>query len=350
MRILHYIPVLIMMLAPLRAVVAGECPDPPTENGEVAICGADAPEDIVVFQDRFLLVSSMSPAPHLYVIDTHDEQLAPAQTMLEAPEDGEYWGEDGCSVPASMVSHGLDLSLGAEGRQRLLVVNHGDRESIEFFEVKAGVDDAPVLQWRGCVMTPADAVFNDVAALPDGGFLATDPTGATWPRTRAIMAIMGFDTGSVYRWSAASGFREVPDTGGAYPNGITLAPDGKSFYLNVYFDGEVRQHDLASGAVLSRVDVEKPDNSNWSENGELLVASHRGSIPSLFEAIETPPGERNSIPFTIIAIDPASMQSRDVYVGDGTALGGGTAAEQVGDKLYIGAFRGDRMLRVSLRR
>jgi hypothetical protein len=37
-----------------------------------------------------------------------------------------------------------------------------------------------------------------------------------------------------------------------------------------------------------------------------------------------------------------------LYASDGSSLGGGTVAQQVGADLYIGAFRGDRMLRVRL--
>jgi hypothetical protein len=151
----------------------------------------------------------------------------------------------------------------------------------------------------------------------------------------------------VYRWHSQSGYSAVPHTEAAYPNGVLLSADGQSFYLNVYLGGEVRQHDLASGEILNRVAVAKPDNSSLAPDGSLLVASHDASIFTLLSAITSAAGARNSIPFEIIRIDPADFSSSVLYRSGGDALGGGTVAQQVGNDLYIGAFRGDRILRVT---
>ena len=244
------------------------------------------------------------------------------------------------------MSHGLDLLRTPDGRWRLLAVSHGERESVEFFEVLDAGGAAPALAWRGCVLAAEGAAFNDVAALPDGGFLATDPSGDSWQRVRALLGVLGFNTGRVFRWHPQTGYSVVPNTATPYPNGIVLGPDGDSFYLNVYFDNEVRQQDLRSGEILGRAAVRQPDNSNWSPEGELLVASHRAPVRTLFRAVGAAPGERNRIPFAIVAVDPADMRTRELYLGDGAALGGGTAAVRVGGAIYVGAFRGDRLLKL----
>lgn len=331
------------------AAHAAPCADGPVGQGIEALCGIDAPEDLVIFDDRYLIVSSMAPADSLFMIDTRDDAVSAIATALADPADGVRWGDSACAAPQTIVSHGLDLSRDANGHWRLLVVSHGERESIEFFEVLAGNGNAPSLQWRGCVLTPEKAQFNDVAGLPDGGYLATDPSGATWLRTRALLGIMGVNVGKVYRWHPESGHTVVPGSSAPYPNGIVVAPDAKSFFVNVYFRGEVRHHSLESGALLGSVDVTRPDNTNWSSDGRLLVASHRGSIASVVGAVEDAPGERNSIPFAIVAIDPAQMTATDLFVHDGSVLGGGTAAVDAGGSLYIGAFRGDRLLKVELK-
>lgn len=331
------------------AAQAAPCEDAPVDAGIAAICGIDAPEDVVLFADRYLIVSSMAPADSLFMIDTRDDAVSRMATVLADPADDLRWGDSGCTAPSALVSHGLDLSRDAQGRWRLLVVSHGEREAVEFFELTPGDAGAPSLQWRGCVLTPEKAKFNDVAGLPDGGYLATDPSGATCPRTRALLGIMGFDVGRVYRWHPESGHAVVPGSGAPYPNGIVVAPDAQSFFVNIYFRGEVRHQHLETGELLGSVDVPKPDNTNWSADGRLLVASHRDSITSVIGAVESAPGERNSIPFAIVEVDPVQMTATDLFVHDGSALGGGTAAVQAGDSLYIGAFRGDRLLKVELK-
>ena len=328
------------------AVAASPCDNPPTGAGLTAICGIEAPEDLVALDDRYLIVSSLAVSDHLYLLDTEQDEIIPMTTRLTVPRPEERWGDVACMPPVYMVSHGIDLSR-SDDEARLLVVNHGSRESVEMFALR-GDAQAPTLEWRGCVMAAENAQFNDVAALPDGGFLATDPLGASWQLPRMIAGAFGMDTGRVYRWESSAGYREVPNTEGAYPNGITLAADAKSFYLNLYLNGEVREHDLESGEVLRRVAVKKPDNSTLTPDGRLLVASHRANILSMMKAVASDAGERNRIAFDVMYIDLERFGTRALYSDDGSSLGGASVAVPVGDVLYLGAFRGDRMLRVEM--
>jgi hypothetical protein len=328
------------------AAVGAPCPDGPEAAELETLCGVPAPEDIAAIDGRYLVVSSMQPSRQLYLLDTQAFSLGPMATRLESPPRDQRWGDPECLLPATLETHGLSIGRRGDGILQLLAVNHGDRESVEFFAVTRGSDEAPELVWRGCVMAARNAQFNDVALLPDGGFLATDPVRASWRLPRMLLGAAGVATGKVYRWRPSRGYEPVPQTEGAYPNGILLAPDGRSFFLNVYLDGEVRQHDLASGDILGRVAIDKPDNSSWSRSGELLVASHEASVLALLRAISAAPGKRNRIPFSIIALDPEDFSTRVVYRSDGATLGGGTIAQEAGGSLYIGAFRGDRILRV----
>jgi hypothetical protein len=68
-------------------------------------------------------------------------------------------------------SHGIHLSKRDDGRTELLVVSHGERESIEELELIHKPNGYRGL-WRGCV-TNGDGLFNDIAATGDGGFIAT---------------------------------------------------------------------------------------------------------------------------------------------------------------------------------
>ena len=52
---------------------------------------------------------------------------------------------------------------------------------------------------------------------------------------------------------------------------------------------------------------------------------------------------------SIVAVDPESMTILEtVYESKGAPMGAGTVGLQVGDELFIGSFKGDRILRVEL--
>jgi hypothetical protein len=344
--LLHMLAVLSFSSANSPFAFAADCADPPARPGIDAFCGIEAPEDIVLWDDQFLLISSMAPSAQLYSFDLRSESLAPAETVLRALDARDNWADPGCALPTQMLTHGLDLSRRSSGEWQLLAVNHEERESVEFFELALNESGKPRLRWRGCVLAAKNTQFNDVAALPDGGFLASDPITASMQLPRMLFGALGGKTGQVYRWRPESGYEAVPQTRGAYPNGVLLSADGKSFYLNLYLSGEVRQHDLATGNVLNRVAIAKPDNSSLAPDGSLLVASHDASIFALMSAITSAAGQRNRIPFEILRVNPQDFTARRIFRSEGDELGGGTVAQLVGDDLYIGAFRGDRVLRV----
>ncbi len=70
-----------------------------------------------------------------------------------------------------------------------MVVNHGHRESVEFFEVFVDENTVSMI-WRGCVLAPDQEFHNDVVALADGGFIVSN-------RYRTVgMKIFGFHPGT----------------------------------------------------------------------------------------------------------------------------------------------------------
>lgn len=343
-----------LALAALAAVLVGassgsvaeRCADDSATASVTAFCGFVAPEDMVSVDDKVLVISSMEPTDFLYGFDLESQSVTRLATRLYEPSPARRWGDPECEMPTTLVSHGLDLSMRDDGERQLLVVNHGDRESIEYFSLSL-IADALTLQWRGCVMATDNAQFNDVAGLPDGGFLATDPITASWQLFRMTAASLGAKPGRVYRWHPDRGYREIPNTRSRYPNGILLSADGNSFYLNVYLKGEVREHALEDGRLLRQVKVKKPDNSSLTPEGTLLVASHRANVFTLLRAIASAPEKRNEIAYDIVEIDTDSFTTTTRYRSDGSELGGGTVAQQVGDAMYVGAFRGDRIIRVT---
>lgn len=319
-------------------------------DGIISLCGLVAPEDIERTPDnRYLVFGSLHEPGGLFLLDPEDDSvrdLFTGDTGLVEAQAG--WGDAACPPPAGgqLLAHGLDLRARPDGRWQLLVVNHQARESVEFLELRPDLAGDLQAVWRGCVEAPPLAQLNDVVGLADGGFLVTHMADADYPPLRLLQALVGIDTGHVYRWAPGEGFSVLAGSEGRMPNGIALAPDGASYYLNEYFGDRVRRHSLADGTLLGEVAVEQPDNSTWSEDGRLLVASHPVGLVALLRALGQGNEEPSLLPFEVIAIEPDSLQAATLLSRDGPPMGAGTVALQRGPWLYIGAFIGDRIIKV----
>ena len=146
-------------------------------DGEIEfLCGPVSPEDLIsVPQSPWVIVSSMEDEGHLYLADTRDHTatvLFPTGTS-RAQHDTTTYGD--CSGPptAQFRPHGLSLRPGDDGTHTLYVVGHGGREAVEVFQLDTS-GTSPTATWIGCVMAPDMVGLNSVAALPDGGFVATN--------------------------------------------------------------------------------------------------------------------------------------------------------------------------------
>jgi sugar lactone lactonase YvrE len=317
------------------------------------LCGYQNPEDLALLPGgRHVLVSeygdSGERAGRISLLDLtsnqHTSLFAGAEPIAAGP-----WGAPDCAGPPSkeFSPHGIHLAQRADGLLQLLVVNHGAGESVEMFEV---VRDGErwQLAWRGCAKAPDD-LLNDVVALPEGGFLAT--RFAPKSRLSLLFALtksmlFGSDTGWVYTWTRERGFSEVPGTRAAGANGVELSADGAKIFLNLTIASEVLRIDRRTGAIEARVSVPLPDNSTWSRDGRLLVASLRGPARELFSCSGL---ERGTcpMPFAIVALDPQTMKTKTVYEGGpGTPSGGATVGLETDGALLIGTYAGDRIVRV----
>jgi hypothetical protein len=267
----------------------------------------------------------------------------------DAVPPAERWGDAACPGPPGreFSPHGIDLARRADGRLQLLVVQHGGRESVEFFEMR---EDAGRWQplWRGCAIPPGGSWLNDVVALPDGGFLVTHmlPKAPLEELTRSFRETAG-PTGHVFEWQAQGGFRVVPGTQSRLPNGIELSEDATEIFLNVGRPGQVWRIQRATGQVTARADVPGPDNSTWAPDGRLLVASMLADSRDFPVCTNLARGAC-PLAFQIVALEPRTLASEVLYRGEGAPMGGGTVGLWIGPDLLIGSFAGDRVLRVSL--
>ena len=321
------------------------------------ICGLDNPEDLAalpgtpwVFFGQGYGVEG-DQRGNLSAMDPSDEKVSilfrgGSRGTTVPFEPG--WGNRDCPGPPSQAfsPHGIDLAERSDGRMRLLAVNHGGRESIEFFEViHAGGE--PEVIWRGCALAPQGAFLNDVVGLRDGGLLTTHMMEYGSNISSTLRGLLGMDTGFVYRWDPAAGFEVLPGSEGALPNGIQISKDGETVFLDLYLASEVRVFELKTGRVLHTLKISLPDNLTWTPDGKLLVASHLGTMADSLDCMRVRQGACG-MAFEIISIDPDTYQTETLFAHAGAPMGAGTAALDIGGELLIGSFASDRLLRVPL--
>lgn len=331
------------------------------QGGARPICAFQSPEDIVALPgDEALLVSGYGAMGADGVVrkpgglvlfplaDETPRTLYSGGTDADVAEAG--WGDPSCPAPPKekFNAHGIDLVRRSDGRLALLVVQHFGREAVEFFEVTGAGTDWQ-LAWKGCVLAPEDASLNEVVGLPNGDFYTTKMASISGA-SDFTESIPTEPTGHAFAWSAAGGYRKIEGTDGIMPNGLAASPDGKTLYLNVTMQNEVRKIDVATGQVLATAAVKMPDNVTWAPDGKrLLVASLHGFETTNFAVCVDVPQGACPIPFAIQAVDAETMTPLGpVYESTGAPMGGGTVGLQVGSELFIGSFTGDRILRVAL--
>jgi SMP-30/Gluconolactonase/LRE-like region len=345
----------VLPLALVALAACGEIDTTCEPDGDIIpICGVQMPEDMEPLPD----------AGGILIGEYGDGGLLPGALTWFQPgaehkftrlvESGnittgagaQNWGDADCPLPDQLSPHGIHLSQRGDTMQ-LLVVNHSSREHVLFYEVQPASDNmtAPTLAWRGCVVFPENAVLNDVAALPDGGFAVTHMYDQENQMLAQIKSALGFSAGHVWRWSPDSGIHVMANTQARLPNGIEVAADGKSIWVNNYIEQELRQYDVATEELLITIEIPNIDNSAWLPDGRLLLASHLSplTMSSCFGLTQGSCGA----PFELLAVDTRSGAIETLFRSEqGGPFGPATVAIEYQGKLYAGSFSGDRMAEI----
>jgi len=331
-------------LSPAPGVLAAEAPPASCDRyGNLQfVCGPTSAEDIVRVEGTTWLIGSGLKEPQtpgrLHLIDsaTHRWEVAfPSSAVLVSPDSKRF---PDCTSPpdeAAFSAHGLAIRRTGSGRHSLLVVNHGGREAIEFFEVSSR-GAKPVLNWVGCVRMPADASVNSVVQLPDGGFLATKFYSPSDGGTAKIFT--GAVTGGVLEYRPGRGVVEIPGTGLSGANGIEIADRGRTIFVAAWGSREIVRFDR-SGSTLKKDVVPvtgfAPDNLRWTPGGQLLAAGQSfqpGVSPLRLQG------------WRIVSINPKTLAITPVHSADETApMQGVSVALEVDGQIWVGPFRGDRV-------
>ena len=316
-------------------------------NGMAVHCGYQNPEDLVLVPGGdALIVSEMgeflldSPGG-LSMLDLGSGERQ--NILIDWTGADPTWGDAHCGAPdvAAFSPHGIDLITRPDGLHQLLVVNHGKREAVEFFELLQHGGRCSLV-WRGCALPPGDPFLNDVAALRDGGFFVTHMFNKSTPFEEAIEKSMnGGSTGWVWEWQRDGGFSKLAGSDESPPNGIAVNADNSKVFVNIYLGNKTIRIDRASGEVDGSVEVRQPDNVTVDDEGNLWIASHKhDALAQTCEAVTAGPC---LLPYDVLKVDPATMEPQVVFEESGPPMGYATVALKVGDRVYMGSAHGDRV-------
>jgi sugar lactone lactonase YvrE len=326
------------------------CPD---SGGLGYVCGVNNPEDLLRVEGTpFVLTGNYGTAAEherggFYSVDKRNREVRDLPLDFSGSPAEEYRSCPGPPNAELFSSHGIDMTgEGATAERTVYAVNHGGRESIEVFRLQAD-DEGLRLRWIGCALLPSGYEANSVAALPAGGFVTTVPTRS---EMELLNAGLGQPTGVVLRWSRAEGWRPLEGVRLSLPNGILVSPDGAWLYVAAYTEQSVAKVSLATGATTKVKVPFNPDNLRWAPDGQIF-ATGQDVAPAVMQlTCVQSDTETCEIPTGVAMIDPTSLRATELFRHPGDEhFGAGTSSIVVGDELWIGSTRAQRLLRVPRR-
>jgi hypothetical protein len=319
--------------------------------GLTFICGLTNAEDLVqVPGTPWIVASGLAEGEHagghIYLVNAHDrtvQVLLPGHVVYQ--QDTETFGTcPGAPDERKFSAHGLSLRVGSLSEHTLYVVHHGERESVEVFKLKAG-PAAPTLAWVGCVLYPAGVLGNGVAALPGGAFAASNFMSKNDPKA-ADKLMAGQPEGGMLIWRPKTGWEDVPEAATiSADNGVAVSPDGKRLFVAGSGDETVVRLSLddTSGDRAVIKTGFHTDNLRWGSDGFLYAAGQRDTVPNLW-ACAPNTKQRCTSPFSVVRIDPVTLQAREVVRHPGgPAFGAASTALWIGDEYWFGTPHGDRI-------
>ena len=301
--------------------------------GEVQfVCDLVSPEDLVVVPgEEWVIASGLREGGRLQLVNVRDKTAtavfptAAPNERLDATTYPTCPGPLDAEQREAFTSHGLYLQPGADAVHTLYVVHHGSREAIEVFEVDAGAAP-PAFTWVGCVPALSTIRINGVVALPGGGVAGTNG-----------------GTGNVWAWHAGAGWMPIPGTDDTAPNGLEISRDGRWLYIAGWREEKLTRVSLDQTPV--QVDIVqlgfRPDNLRMSIDGTaLLAAGHTDKDGQSIVEPREPLLETSNVS----KIDPETLEVERIF--EHPSMEGfvaSTTAIQIGNELWLGSARGERI-------
>src|SRR5207247_3804980 len=124
--------------------------------------------------------------------------------------------------------------------------------------------------------------FDSVDGLPDGGFITTNFSPRNGDAEARARMMAGENNGEVWEWHTTTGWKIVPGSESAGPNGLEISKDAKWLYIGGW--GSQSFIRLSLGQTPIKKDSVpvgfRVDNLRWAPDGTLLAAGQGGTAPS----------------------------------------------------------------------
>jgi DNA-binding beta-propeller fold protein YncE len=317
---------------PLTAQTAAGCA--PAGNIQF-VCGQEGPEDLLHLPGSdWMIASVMAGNGGIRLISVQEKTstiLYPSSSAKEQLDKKTY---DTCPGPpepddkVKFTTHGLAMQAVRNSVYTLYAVHHGKRESIEVFQIDAR-GKTPAVTWIGCAIAPDPIGLNSVVPLPGGGFVATNylERGANAAAARTKM-MAGENNGELWEWHTGKGWSKVPDSEASGANGVEVSKDGKWLYIAAW--GSQSFVRLSRGQTPVKRDTVpmgfRVDNIRFAPDGSILAAGQ---------------GQNTT---NVVRVDPETLKTTELINQPNTqSFASGTVAIPIGNSLWVGSFRGDRI-------
>jgi hypothetical protein len=180
--------------------------------------------------------------------------------------------------------------------------------------------------------------------LPDGGFITTNFKDPADAQAFAKMSA-GTVTGDVLEWNPQKGWSTLPGSAMSGANGLALTKDGKSLYVAGWPGKNVTRYERSGASWAKKESISTgilTDNLRWMSDGSLLAGGQDANMPAVFEC--RPPCRVGS---AAVKLDlKTGKATRLVHYAGSAGFEGSTTALEVGDEVWLGSFKGDRIARL----
>jgi hypothetical protein len=309
-----------------------------------------SPEDIVTLPGTKWLVAGALPKTDagtrggLSLIDTNNpatiEALYPASRASDNQDKIRFKDCPG-PLAGGFAPHGINVERRQDGSYNVISVNHRGRESIEFFHI-LGDADHPRAEWIGCLVLPPGASGNSVAPLPGGGMIVTDFIHRPNPRFLDDME-NGTETGGVLRWTPQEGWTQFTPIKMSGANGAAVTPDGKWVLISEWSDYKIWRFAMDGSEPPRSIHLNfLPDNLRLTDHGTILIAGQNADPINVM----TCRGKHVpcQAPFTVLEMNPATMDTKVLARGGDDDFGGATGAAMIGRELWISSYYSQKVV------
>ncbi|MBC7006148.1 hypothetical protein BIZ37_26665 [Photobacterium sp. BZF1] len=291
---------------------------------------------------------------HVFDAETETGTRIQSENIIIAPESSRFPITEPTNWKA-FSPHGFGFFNQTENTIEVYVASHknmnGGREAIEVFRINYSFE-TPQFTWIGAINVGEDFWPDAVTVLPDGGVIATSTGSPIQDPEEALgIALQGGPVGNTRIWYKSTGWEELPGSESiSTPNGIISSPDGQQVFVAASTGFSVVKIDRSVSPVkVTSADLGGiPDNLRWSADGKSILAGiHVVDNPLDFpkqQSIAAKVGGNQMTAFKVTRIDPVTLSTAEVMpAAVYGVLGAGTSAIEVGNRLWVGSTKSDRV-------